>query len=133
MVRYGCQRLAALPGRGERSDGQLEGVPLHLQYRLLQLPRKPALDELRSQTDTYDTRWAEPGINCETCHGSSVEHNKIAKASPKGQPLPELRIIRTKTMTKQQRSDLCSSCHAKASPLTLEYKPENGSLTTSTS
>jgi len=76
------------------------------------------------KTDTYHTTWAEPGINCETCHGSSVEHNKIAKATPKGQPLPELRIIRTKTMTKQQRNDLCSSCHAKASPLTIEYKPE---------
>jgi tetratricopeptide (TPR) repeat protein len=77
-----------------------------------------------TRTDTYHTTWAEPGINCETCHGSSIEHNKIAKATPKGQPLPELRIIRTKTMTKAQRNDLCSSCHAKASPLTLEYKPE---------
>ena len=76
------------------------------------------------KTDTYHTTWAEPGINCETCHGSSIEHNKIAKATPKGQPLPELRIIRTKTMTKQQRNDLCLSCHAKASPLTLEYRPE---------
>jgi len=76
------------------------------------------------KTDTYHTTWAEPGINCETCHGSAIEHNKIATATPKGQPLPELRIIRTKTMTKVQRNDLCSSCHAKASPLTFEYKPE---------
>jgi len=76
------------------------------------------------KTDTYHTTWTEPGINCETCHGSSIEHNKIAKATPKGEPLPELRIIRTKTMTKDQRNDLCSSCHAKASPLTIEYKPE---------
>ncbi|MGZ6220961.1 MAG: tetratricopeptide repeat protein [Syntrophales bacterium] len=76
------------------------------------------------KADTYQTTWAEPGINCETCHGPSAEHNKIAQATPKGQPLPELRIIRTKTMTKEQRNDLCSSCHAKASPLTVEYKPE---------
>jgi tetratricopeptide (TPR) repeat protein len=76
------------------------------------------------KTDTYHTTWVEPGINCETCHGSAIEHNKIAKATPKDQPLPELRIIRTKTMTKVQRNDLCTSCHAKASPLTLEYKPE---------
>ncbi len=75
------------------------------------------------KTDTYHTTWAEPGINCETCHGPSAEHNKIARATPKGQPLPELRLIRTKTMTKEQRNDLCSSCHAKASPLTVEYKP----------
>ncbi|MCJ7641663.1 MAG: HEAT repeat domain-containing protein, partial [Desulfobacterales bacterium] len=75
------------------------------------------------KTDTYHTTWAEPGINCETCHGPSAEHNKIAKATPKGQPLPDPRIIRTKIMTKRQRNDLCSSCHAKASPLTLEYRP----------
>jgi tetratricopeptide (TPR) repeat protein len=76
------------------------------------------------KTDTYHTTWSEPGINCETCHGPSAEHNKIAKATPKGEPLPKLKIINTKTMTKEQRNDLCSSCHAKASPLTLEYKPE---------
>jgi Tfp pilus assembly protein PilF len=74
------------------------------------------------KTNTYHTTWAEPGINCETCHGPSGEHNKIAKATPKGQPLPEYKLIRTKTMTKEQRNDLCSSCHAKGSPLTLEYK-----------
>ncbi len=76
------------------------------------------------KTDTYHTTWAEPGINCETCHGPAGEHIKIARATPKEQPLPELRLIRTKTMTKVQRNDLCSSCHAKASPLTLEYRPE---------
>ncbi len=76
------------------------------------------------KTDTYHTAWAEPGINCETCHGSAIEHSKIAKATPKGQPLTEYGLIRTKIMTKEQRNDLCSSCHAKASPLTLEYKPK---------
>jgi hypothetical protein len=76
------------------------------------------------KTDTYHTTWTEPGINCETCHGPSGEHNKLAKATPKGQPLHELRIIRTKTMTREQRNDLCSSCHAKGSPLTIEYRPE---------
>ena len=75
------------------------------------------------ETDVYRTVWSEPGINCETCHGPSGEHNKIARATPKGKPLMELQIIRTKTMTREQRNDLCSGCHAKASPLTLEYKP----------
>ncbi|MFA6148125.1 MAG: tetratricopeptide repeat protein [bacterium] len=75
------------------------------------------------KTDEYRTIWSEPGINCEACHGPADEHNKIARATPKGKPLTELRIIRTKTMTREQRNDLCSGCHAKASPLTLEYKP----------
>ncbi len=74
-------------------------------------------------TDTYHTTWAEPGINCETCHGPSAAHNEIARATPKDKPLPELRIISTKTMTTAQRNDLCSGCHAKASSLTPAYQP----------
>jgi hypothetical protein len=75
------------------------------------------------KTASYHTTWTEPGINCETCHGSAVEHNKIARAAPKAEPLVDVRIIRTTTMTKQQRNDLCASCHAKGSPLTLAYPP----------
>lgn len=75
------------------------------------------------KNDTYHTTWAEPGINCETCHGPSAEHNKIARETPKDQPLSDPRIISTKTMTAQQRNDLCLSCHAKANPLTPEYRP----------
>lgn len=74
-------------------------------------------------TDTYRTTWAEPGINCETCHGPATEHNRIAQATPKGQPLPDPRIISTKTMTTAQRNDLCASCHAKAYPLTMAFPP----------
>ncbi len=77
-----------------------------------------------SGTDTYKTTWQEPGINCETCHGPSEEHNRIARATPVGQPLPDPKIISTKTMTKEQRNDLCVSCHAKATaPLTDSYAP----------
>jgi len=79
------------------------------------------------ENDTYHTTWAEPGINCETCHGPSVEHNRIARkhlnGASKDQPLSDPKIISTKTMTKEQRNDLCLSCHAKANPLTPEYKP----------
>jgi len=75
------------------------------------------------KTDTYRTTWAEPGINCETCHGPATEHNKMAKETAKGQPLPELRIISTKTMTTVQRNDLCASCHAKANRIATEYRP----------
>ena len=74
-------------------------------------------------TGTYRSTWTEPGINCETCHGPAEEHNRIARQTPKGQPLPELRIIRTKTMTTAQRNDLCASCHAKMVPLTATFMP----------
>ncbi len=68
------------------------------------------------ETDTYHTTWAEPGINCETCHGPSGEHIKIARTTPKGQPLPDPRIISNKTMTKEQKKrPLCKlSCEGKS-------------------
>jgi len=76
------------------------------------------------KTDTYHTVWAEPGISCETCHGPSAEHNRIARETPKGEPLADLKIISAKTMTTEQRNHLCASCHAKTTaPLTPSYPP----------
>ena len=31
------------------------------------------------KTDTYHSRWQEPGINCEACHGSAVEHVRVCR------------------------------------------------------
>jgi tetratricopeptide (TPR) repeat protein len=75
------------------------------------------------KTGIYRTTWAEPGINCETCHGPAVEHETIARSAPKGMPLADPRIVRIKPMTPRQRNDLCASCHAKGSPLTLSFPP----------
>jgi Tfp pilus assembly protein PilF len=76
------------------------------------------------QTDAYDTRWREPGINCETCHGPSEAHNQLFRELPKGAPAPaDPKIISVKTFTSVQHNDSCSSCHAKASPLTASYPP----------
>jgi len=75
------------------------------------------------ETDSYKTVWAEPGINCETCHGPGQEHNKIAKETPSGTPLRELRIISTKTMTPTQRDATCATCHTKGGPITKRFTP----------
>lgn len=77
------------------------------------------------QTDTYSSMWAEPGINCETCHGPSGEHVRAARAIPKGEPLKEPRIISTKKMTHQQRNHQCASCHTKGEAITAEFTPGN--------
>jgi tetratricopeptide (TPR) repeat protein len=75
------------------------------------------------KTDSYKSTWAEPGINCETCHSGGEEHNKIAKATPKGLPLKELKIISTKTMTPEQRDHICATCHTKGGPITAGFTP----------
>ncbi len=73
--------------------------------------------------DTYGTTWAEPGINCETCHGPSKEHNEVMQAAPPGQAPPDLKIISVKKFTHAQHNASCGSCHAKMSPLTTVFPP----------
>ena len=75
------------------------------------------------KTDTYKTTWAEPGINCETCHGPSAEHNRVMKETPKGQQPRDMKIISVKKFTPEQHNATCSGCHAKMSPVTAAYPP----------
>ena len=75
------------------------------------------------KTDTYKTTWAEPGINCETCHGPSAEHNRVMKETPKGQQPKDMKIISVKKFTPEQHNATCSGCHAKMSPITAAYPP----------
>jgi tetratricopeptide (TPR) repeat protein len=78
------------------------------------------------KTDTYKTAWKEPGINCETCHGPSEEHNRVMEALPAGGEVPpgmDMKIISVKKFTVQQHNDSCGSCHAKAVVLTNNFKP----------
>jgi tetratricopeptide (TPR) repeat protein len=75
------------------------------------------------KTDTYHTRWFEPGINCETCHGPCGEHIRLFKQLGDKKPPHDLKLIRVTTMTPQQRTDTCAPCHAKMSPLTMSFQP----------
>ena len=75
------------------------------------------------KTDTYSTTWAEAGINCETCHGPSAEHNRVCLEAPKGTVPKDLKIISVKKFTPEQHNASCSGCHAKMSPLTATVTP----------
>ena len=75
------------------------------------------------KTDTYHTVWAEPGINCETCHGPSAEHNKVCREAPKGTVPGDLKIISVKRFTSDQHNATCSTCHAKMVSLTPSFTP----------
>jgi Tfp pilus assembly protein PilF len=73
--------------------------------------------------DRYRTTWAEPGINCETCHGPSAEHVRVCRQAPPGRPPEDLRILVTKRLTPERRNDLCSGCHARMIPITPAFVP----------
>jgi hypothetical protein len=74
-------------------------------------------------TDSYRTVWAEPGVSCETCHGPAGEHVKAFEGLAPGVTPRDWKIVSVKTLSREQRSDLCASCHAKASPLWTAFRP----------
>ncbi|MHC4558000.1 MAG: tetratricopeptide repeat protein [Planctomycetota bacterium] len=76
------------------------------------------------KTDTYHTTWAEPGINCETCHGPSDQHVKVyQQAAATGNEPDDLKLISTKPFSVEQTNSMCNSCHAKMSPVSASFKP----------
>jgi Flp pilus assembly protein TadD len=74
-------------------------------------------------SDTYHTTWAEPGISCQSCHGSAKEHVEAMEAEEPGHASKEIKIIRTKEFTAAQMNDMCATCHAKLVPLSLSFRP----------
>jgi len=74
-------------------------------------------------TDSYRTTWTEPGINCETCHNPGGEHVRVARETPKGEPLKDPKIIVTKKFTVEQHNSNCGPCHAKMSPVSQAFTP----------
>jgi len=74
--------------------------------------------------DTYETTWAEPGINCETCHGPGEEHIRVCANAPEGSPPEDLEIERGgSSFTVEQNNATCAPCHAKMNPLTDSFMP----------
>ncbi len=87
------------------------------------------------ETDSYNTIWKEPGINCETCHGPSAAHVRLLKNAKEGEEFEDIGLIVTKTFTPQQHNESCAPCHAKMHPITASYLPgdrffDNYDLTT---
>lgn len=75
------------------------------------------------ETETYNTTWREPGINCETCHGPSAEHVRVCMEAGEGVVPDDLELVVTSTFTQEQHNSSCSPCHAKMQPITASYPP----------
>jgi tetratricopeptide (TPR) repeat protein len=76
------------------------------------------------KSDSYRTTWAEPGINCETCHGPSGGHVRLFHELPANQHAPDdIKLVVLSKLTTEQRNATCAPCHAKMSPLTTNFAP----------
>ena len=74
-------------------------------------------------SDSYQSTWKEPGINCETCHGPASEHIKIFENAREGEQIKTLGLISTKVFTNEQHNWACAPCHAKMNPISSGYTP----------
>jgi tetratricopeptide (TPR) repeat protein len=72
-------------------------------------------------SDTYNTTWREPGINCEVCHGDASAHVALYKKDLNAKH-KDMKIIRTTQMTVVQRNEMCAPCHAKMSPISPGFE-----------
>jgi Flp pilus assembly protein TadD len=76
-------------------------------------------------SDTYQTRWLETGINCETCHGPSKKHCIEMAKLKEGEEPEEVYLVKTgpEDFTHAQVDSMCAPCHAKMHPVTEAFPP----------
>jgi predicted CXXCH cytochrome family protein len=61
-------------------------------------------------TDTYHTTFAEPGINCEMCHGPGSLHIERLERNPKDKVMATANAMR---YPKEERMNDCLQCHTR--------------------
>lgn len=76
-----------------------------------------------ADTNRYDTRWLEDGINCETCHGPGARHVELMRASKNTGEAQPVELVRPRLLSPERADALCASCHALAAPLTRAFRP----------
>ena len=73
------------------------------------------------RTDTYQSTWTEPGINCEACHGPAREHVSLTRRARKtGERPVDWGLKSPQALSAEARTDICAQCHS----LRLSYIPE---------
>ncbi len=81
-------------------------------------------------TDTFASRWAEPNVSCQACHGPGSRHVGYETASRgAGTPIPVVKseprglTVDIRGADARRRTELCAPCHSRRSELTPSPVP----------
>jgi predicted CXXCH cytochrome family protein len=75
--------------------------------------------------DRFDSRWHEPNVSCQSCHGPGERHVRWALAPKAGRPEGGDRglSVALKSATPQQQAAVCAACHSRRSELVATAVP----------
>ena len=82
-----------------------------------------------ASSETFASRWAEPNVSCQACHGPGEEHVRWAQAAAKnisGNDVATTNFgltVNTRALNGPQKVDLCATCHSRRSELDPEPIP----------
>ena len=74
-------------------------------------------------SDSFDSRWKEIGVTCQSCHGLGERHVQWARLKAEGKAAPAAAgetfglELRLKTASARQQVDTCAACHARRGEL----------------
>jgi len=80
-------------------------------------------------TDTFASRWSEPNVSCQSCHGPGQRHVQWAQQRRQDQAMPDLAgeryglPVNLSKMSGAQQVEACAPCHSRRSELTASYVP----------
>jgi predicted CXXCH cytochrome family protein len=85
--------------------------------------------EYDASADRFASRWSEPNVSCQSCHGPGERHVQWAQLRKQGQAAPDVAGehygfgIDLSKLAGAQQVELCSPCHSRRSELTASYLP----------
>ncbi|HPU85024.1 MAG TPA: tetratricopeptide repeat protein [Candidatus Latescibacteria bacterium] len=76
------------------------------------------------ETNTYNTKWRDLGIDCEACHGPGRAHARLRTVKKLwGGLVRDTTMLRLTSLSPRKQVETCGACHASKSTLALGYKP----------
>jgi predicted CXXCH cytochrome family protein len=79
------------------------------------------------QSDSYNTKWDEINVSCESCHGPGSKHNEFMNSPEykRGERITNSGLAYAANPNPQQQLNTCAPCHARKSDLSQQVIPSS--------